>query len=95
MTEIMVSVRMPKSMLLELKDLAKKEHFLDLSEEIRSIVRKRWIQYTNPQLYELKKLRDDIRDEIKIKSIEKVRSEVNRELEKIRASLKKEEFING
>jgi Arc/MetJ-type ribon-helix-helix transcriptional regulator len=90
----MVSVRMPKSLLTELKKLAKDQYFLDLSEEIRSITRRKWIQYTNPELFELKKLRKSIEDEIKRKSIEKVREEVNKELEKIRSSLKKENFVN-
>lgn len=94
MTDVMVSVRMPKSLLRELKELAKDQYFLDLSEQIRSILRQKWIQCTNPELFELKKLRKGIEDEIKRKSIEKVREGVNKELEKIRSSLKKENFVN-
>ena len=89
MTDVMVSVRMPKSLLLELKELTKKQHFLDLSELIRSITRKKWIQYTNPELYELKSLRKGIEDELKKKSVERVREEVNKELEKIKKELAK------
>ena len=95
MNDVMLSVRMPKSLVSELKALAKEQHFLDLSEEIRSIVRKKWIQYTNPELFELKKLRESIGDEIKRKSVEKVRGEVNKELERIRLQLKKEDMLNG
>lgn len=92
MTDVMVSVRMPKSLLLELKELAKKHHFLDLSEEIRSIVRNKWMEHTKPELLELKKLRENIEEDIKKKSEEKVREEVRKELEKIRTRLSKEGF---
>ena len=64
MTDVMVSIRMPKTMFLELKELAKKQHFLDLSEQIRSIVRKKWIEHTNPELFELKKLREIVQPKI-------------------------------
>ena len=94
MNDVMVSVRMPKSLVSELKALAKEQHFLDLSEQIRSIARKKWIQYSNPKLFELKKLSENIGDEIKRKSTEKVREEVNRELERIRQQLKKEGMLN-
>jgi Arc/MetJ-type ribon-helix-helix transcriptional regulator len=93
MNDIMVSIRMPQSLLLELKELVKKQHFLDLSEQIRSIVRKKWIQYSQPELYELKKLREEIQEEIKKRSIIKVREEVNKELNKIKDQLKKEGFL--
>lgn len=89
MTDVMVSIRMPKSMLSELKELSKTQHFLDLSEMVRGITRKKWIQNTNPELYELKMLRKGIEEELKKKSIEKVREEVNKELEKIKTQLKK------
>jgi Arc/MetJ-type ribon-helix-helix transcriptional regulator len=94
MTDAMVSVRMPKSMFLELKELSKKHHFLDLSELIRGLTRKKWIRYTNPELFELKKLREDIELEVRKKSIEKVREEVNKELEKIRSQIKKGNLAN-
>jgi len=89
MTEVMVSVRMPKSLLSELKDLSQTEHYLDVSELVRSLTRKHWLQYANPELFELQKLRSDIEQEIRKKSIEKVREEVNKELENIKSQLKK------
>ena len=94
MNDVMVSIRMPKSLASELRLLAKTQHFLDLSEEVRSIVRKKWVQYTGPELFELKKLREGIGKEIKQKSIEKVREEVNKELEKIKMQLRKEGMLN-
>jgi Arc/MetJ-type ribon-helix-helix transcriptional regulator len=89
----MVSIRMPKSLVLEIKKLVDKHHFLDLSEMVRSIVRQRWMEYTKPELYELKKLRKDIKEEIKIKSMKKVQEEINKELKKIREQLKEEQLL--
>ena len=85
----MVSARMPKSLVKELKQLVKEQHYLDLSEQIRSVLRKKWIQYTNPQLYEIKELRKDISKEVKKRSVEKVQEQVNKELKKISERLKK------
>lgn len=83
---------MPESLIIELKRLAKDHHYLDLSEEVRSIVRKKWMQYTEPELFELKQLRKDISEELKKKTMRKITEEVNKELEKIKRDLKKEEF---
>ena len=93
MNDVMVSVRMPKSLAEELRNLTKKHHFLDISEHVRSIVRARWIESENPQLSEIKKLREDIEGELKRKSAEKVQEEVARELEKIKEQLKKGGFL--
>lgn len=38
--EIMVAVRMPKGLVEELHDLQKVNHFMDLSEEIRFVLRR-------------------------------------------------------
>lgn len=94
MNDIMVSIRMPKSLASELRLLAKTQHFLDLSEEVRSIVRQKWAFHANPELFEVKKLRESIGDEIKRKSTLKVQEEVTKELEKIKSQLKKEGLLN-
>ena len=72
MNEVLVSVRMPESLLLKLKELAEKQHYMDVSEEIRSIVRKNWFKSLYPELLEIKRLRQDILDEIKKKSEKEV-----------------------
>ena len=94
MDDVMVTVRMPKSLAYRLKDLTKERHFMDLSEQVRSIVRKNWMAYTNPELSLIKKLREDIGYEIKKKSAKRIQLEVARELEKIKAQLKKEGFTD-
>ena len=88
MTDVMVSVRMPKSLLDKLNAYVKANDYLDLSESIRSIVRKKWMEHTNPELMEMKKLREDIKDELQQATIKKVRHEVNNELKKIQQQLK-------
>lgn len=85
---MIVSVRMPKTLSKELKKAAREKHFLDVSEEIRSIVRKKWIENTNPLLFELKKLREEVSGEVRKRSISKVQDQVNKELEIIKRRLK-------
>lgn len=38
--DIIVAVRMPKGLIEELKDLQKINHFMDMSDEIRFVIRK-------------------------------------------------------
>ncbi len=90
----MVSVRMPKSLVSRLKELAKTQHFLDLSEEVRGIIRKKWSFHANPELFEIKKLREGIEREIRQKSVKRIHEEVSKELDKIKSQLKKGDWIN-
>jgi hypothetical protein len=39
MVDSIVSVRMPSSLVQRLKELSKENHFLDLSEELRSLIK--------------------------------------------------------
>ena len=50
---------MPVSLISEIKKLAEKNHFLDTSEVIRSLLRDNWILYTKPSTRQ-KVLRDQI-----------------------------------
>ena len=90
MHDIMVSIRLPESLLLELKSLAEREHYMDISEEIRSIVRDKWMHFKQPELTELKKLKEEIKKELKKKKEKIVRLEVIKELEEIKEEVKKE-----
>ena len=51
---------MPGSLVEELEKLAKVNHFLDISEEIRFVLRKKWISHADPYSSELKKIRKNI-----------------------------------
>ena len=95
MNDVMVSVRMPKSLALELKELVRPNHFLDLSEEVRGIVREKWVSAINPELFEIKKLRENIEAEIRKKSTKKIEEEVAKEREKIKSQLKDGGFSNA
>ena len=46
-----VSVRMPVSLLDELKKLAITNHFLDVSEEVRSLLRDKWLEQQDPSRF--------------------------------------------
>ena len=45
MTGSIVSVRMPSSLVQKLRELAKENHFLDVSEEVRSIIKSQIRRY--------------------------------------------------
>jgi len=88
LNDIIVSIRVPKSLAKELKQLSETQHFLDLSEEVRSIVRKKWEFHNNPELYQLKKLREDIGAEVRKKGQKRLQQEIARELDMIKSQLK-------
>jgi len=58
--EQFISVRMPSSLLVELRSLTVKNHFMDVSEEIRSIIREEWLAFNNPAFQELDLLRNQV-----------------------------------
>lgn len=64
MTEVLVSVRIPSRLVEKLKAAASAKHFLDLSEVVRSIIRQRWYRDKQPILYELNRIRDELKEEI-------------------------------
>jgi Arc/MetJ-type ribon-helix-helix transcriptional regulator len=45
--DVMVSVRLPRSLVEELKDLQKINHFMDLSDEMRFVVRRYCLKFLN------------------------------------------------
>jgi hypothetical protein len=66
----LVSVRMPKGMVDELKSNASANHFMDLSEELRFIIKQNFLKYNDPYEYEIKKFKDEIKKEISEKNEE-------------------------
>ena len=67
MNDVIVSIRIPNSLLLELRALSEKKHFLDVSEGVRSIVRKKWLSAVSPDIMVLKEIKENIKEEIKKK----------------------------
>lgn len=90
MNDIMVSTRIPESLLIEIKKQLEKEGYMDISEGIRSIVRDKWLQSEHTELTELKKLREDIKEEVKKKTEKTVAKGVISELMKIKELIKEE-----
>ena len=52
-------------MVKKLRECKQTQDYLDLSELIRSIVRKHWLVSKDPVFYEIQKLREELRDEIR------------------------------
>jgi Arc/MetJ-type ribon-helix-helix transcriptional regulator len=48
MAERVVSVKMPASLVAELRKLTAEHHYLDLSEQLRSVVRQKCMRTTSP-----------------------------------------------
>ena len=83
----LVSIRVPKSLLAELQKSAENNHYLDVSEYVRSIVRNKWLEAKDPQAYHLKKLRKEIARAVKTRGEEKSQEQLLKELERIKDSL--------
>ena len=47
--DVIVSVRLPQSLIDELKDIQRINHFMDLSDEIRFVVRRYCLSFLNSQ----------------------------------------------
>lgn len=62
---MIVSFRIPNSLVKQLKESAVTENYLDLSELIRNIVRKNWLVSKDPVFYEIQKLRQELIDEMR------------------------------
>ncbi len=52
MADKLVSIRMPKALVEELKALVEKNHYIDLSEELRSVIRRQAKYYLTPKKQE-------------------------------------------
>ncbi len=73
-TDKIVSVRMPASLVSELKNIAEKDHYLDVSEAIRSMLRKKWLEQRQPgkaKLMEVKQSLSGITDPDQLRALKK------------------------
>ncbi|RJQ18114.1 hypothetical protein C4573_00125 [Candidatus Woesearchaeota archaeon] len=62
---------MPSSLVAQLKELAVKKHFLDMGEQLRSLVREKCMQHLDPYSGEMKKFREELKQELLHKTSEK------------------------
>ncbi len=69
-----VSVRMPASLVSELKLLSKEQHYLDTSEAIRSLLRYKWMEHKKPQkakVLEVKKSLEGIAEPSQVRALKR------------------------
>ena len=64
MADAVIAVRVPRTLIVELKERTVRDHYGDLSEQVRSIVRKACLRYNNPVTHELQELKGQLRDEL-------------------------------
>jgi Arc/MetJ-type ribon-helix-helix transcriptional regulator len=83
MPDQIVSVRMPISMIDELKELADKNHFLDVSEEIRSLLRDNWADYKDPYATKLLAIRETVAKTTMPDKIKSLKQDLKKLLEEI------------
>lgn len=62
--DVIVTVRMPRTLVKALKERTEKDFYSDFSEQIRSIIRKGCLRYVNPVTGELKELKEQLKEEI-------------------------------
>ena len=92
MKDIVMTIRLPSSLFSELKQLPISKSYMDISEEIRSIVRHRWQESSNPELYEIRKLKQEISDILEKKIVKKSHELLIKELDNIKHQVKREVF---
>ncbi len=63
-SEVLVTVRMPASLVSALKSRTAAEHYTDFSEQLRSIIRKQSLAYLNPLPRELEQLKEHLKMEL-------------------------------
>lgn len=85
--ETLVSIRMPTSLVKELKSITKQSHYLDLSETIRSIVRTKCLALIDPYREEMQKFRKELKQDLLTKA--KTKQELLQDLKRITEELAK------
>jgi len=70
--DTIVAVRLPASLVNELKSLQESNHFLDMSDEIRFIIRKYCLSLSFQQNPDQKSLIERQRDQTLIKELDKI-----------------------
>jgi Arc/MetJ-type ribon-helix-helix transcriptional regulator len=89
MNDVMISIRMPKGLIEELRALAVKNHYMDLSDEIRQVIKQKCLANIEPYKHELSKVRETLEKEIITKKTVEDKEKLIIELKKIIDELKK------
>lgn len=87
MNDVLVTIRLPPSLLAEVKELTKEQHFVDKSEFIRTVLRQRYEKTTKDTT---SKISSEIINDIKSATISKSEMLLREELRKIQERLREE-----
>jgi metal-responsive CopG/Arc/MetJ family transcriptional regulator len=63
--ETLVSFRVDAALIRELEGVAETRHYMDLSELIRAVIRKRFLSARYPVAHELERIKDELKAEIR------------------------------
>ncbi len=83
MPDQIVSVRMPVTLINELKELAEKNHFLDVSEEVRSLLREKWQEHKDPYAMKLLAIKESVAKTAVPEKIKMLKDDLKRLLEEL------------
>lgn len=83
MSDQVVSVRMPVSLVEELKELAEKNHYMDVSEELRSVLREKWLSHKDPYKVHLSEIKESVARKTYPDKIKTLKKNLKRLLEEI------------
>jgi Arc/MetJ-type ribon-helix-helix transcriptional regulator len=83
MPDQIVSVRMPVTLINELKELAEKNHFLDVSEEVRSLLREKWQEHSDPYSIKLMAIKETAAKAAVPDKIKSLKNDLKKLLEEI------------
>ncbi len=89
MKDTIISIRIPSSLVTELKELTEKKHFLDLSELIRTVIREKCDEHLEPYKHEVRQMRDTLEESLQTHKESKDKEKLVTELQKIIEELKK------
>lgn len=88
MKDVMISVRVPSGLVKELRELTEKNHYMDLSEHVRAIIREKSMQFAEPYRYELSKMREQMENRISSNKAIEEKKKLVEELKSIIQELK-------
>jgi Arc/MetJ-type ribon-helix-helix transcriptional regulator len=85
MKSYIVSIRIPKELVKELRSVSERDHFMDQSEAVRSIVRSKWLSAIDPTSLKIEQLKRDIlngisktNQEALVAQLERIKDEIIR-----------------
>ena len=88
MAKTIVSVRLPKTLMVKLKANAITTDCLDVSEHVRSMIRRRFVKSQNPLAFEVKALQQQLTSELRRKDQIEQKEWLLRQLEQLKNDIR-------